>query len=152
MSSVCGHFQCYFAFIVAHDATPYWSRCWHDLAQWDQLNLMRQCRRCVGMCHNTSIRPILLCYCDGCAVRARIPFVFTDISPCQINPQGSGWAIHGHMIKGGVDVSEFAEWWLVEDAVDAASRFVMETFPGAAIVERHGQHIRYDLVACHMSL
>jgi hypothetical protein len=61
----------------------------------------------------------------------------------QISPQGSGWAIHGHMVKGGVDASEFAEWWLVEDAIEAVTAFVTQNFPGASLVERHGQHARF---------
>ena len=49
------------------------------------------------------------------------------------------------MAKGIVDASEFAEWWLVEDGVDAVTAFITTAFPGAQLVERHGQHVRFKL-------
>lgn len=63
-----------------------------------------------------------------------------------INPSGSGWALHGHIVStGSVDASELAEWWLVEDGMDALSAFVLHTFAGAVLVERHGLHARFKL-------
>jgi ATP-binding cassette subfamily A (ABC1) protein 3 len=60
----------------------------------------------------------------------------------EVSPLGSGWSIAAHMERGRVDASEFAEWWIVENGMDGVKAFVMGTFPGATLVERHGQHAR----------
>ena len=46
------------------------------------------------------------------------------------------------MAAGRVDPSELCEWWLIEDDVDTVTAFVDTHFPGSALVERHGQHVR----------
>ena len=64
----------------------------------------------------------------------------------QISPTGTGWALHSHVLRGSVNASEFAEWWLVEEAMAAMMEYVLTTFHGSALVERHGLHARYVAV------
>jgi hypothetical protein len=74
----------------------------------------------------------------------RVPVHVWVLHMCvQLDPLKSGWALAGQLASSGsVDASEFGEWWLVEDGVAALVRFVVGTFAGATLTERHGLHAR----------
>ena len=66
----------------------------------------------------------------------------------QISPDGSGWALDASIRDAGVRGAEpaaFAAWWAIEDAVSAAERFVVRSFPGSQLVERHGELLRFSI-------
>lgn len=61
-------------------------------------------------------------------------------------PDGSGWAIAAQMDKeGSTTLETFSEWWAAESITAEAHAFINEAFPGAKLVERHGDHLRYQL-------
>jgi len=63
-----------------------------------------------------------------------------------IHPNGSGWAIGSELqSRGRCDAHTFAEWWAFESLGAALHEFILATFEGATLVERHGEHFRYSL-------
>jgi len=63
-----------------------------------------------------------------------------------LHPSSTGWAIASQLKTGaGVDAQQFADWWAGESLGAQLHRFVSENFPGAELVERHGEFFRYKL-------
>jgi ATP-binding cassette, subfamily A (ABC1), member 3 len=66
--------------------------------------------------------------------------------------EGSGWALDAALrdpAVGGVEPLAFATWWAGEDAVAGATAFVAAAFPGSALVERHGELLRFTITKAH---
>ena len=64
----------------------------------------------------------------------------------EINPAGSGWAVAAALDRDGyVSGAAFAEWWASEASAAGLHAFLTSSFPGASVVERHGDHVRYSL-------
>jgi len=73
-----------------------------------------------------------------------------------LHPNGSGWALAAVMVRdGAVDARLFAEWWAGESYAAALYAFILATFPGSDLLERHGEfftyRIRVDAAATRLS-
>ena len=73
-----------------------------------------------------------------------------------LHPTGSGWALAAVMAReGAVDARLFAEWWAGESYAASLYAFILATFPGSDLLERHGEfftyRIRVDAAATKLS-
>jgi ABC-type multidrug transport system ATPase subunit len=63
-----------------------------------------------------------------------------------IDPSGSGWALAASILKEGrVEARAFAEWWASESLGAELNHWMLQTFPGCKLIERHGEFFRYSL-------
>ncbi len=63
-----------------------------------------------------------------------------------LHPSSTGWAIAAQLkAEAAVDAQQFADWWAGESLGASLHQFVMKSFPGAELVERHGEFFRYKL-------
>jgi ATP-binding cassette subfamily A (ABC1) protein 3 len=78
----------------------------------------------------------------------------------QLNEKGAGWAIDAAFEKSelpvknlpprsgerAIPIPDFAAWWAAEDAVwNLFTYITTEAFPGAALLERQGPQLRFQL-------
>ena len=63
-----------------------------------------------------------------------------------LHPNGSGWALAAAMSRDGcVDAAAFAEWWAGESYAASLFAFIVATFPGSDLLERHGEFFTYRI-------
>ena len=63
-----------------------------------------------------------------------------------LHPSGTGWALAAVLSReGSVDASQFAEWWASESIAASLNAFIMRTFPGSTLSERHGEFLSFQL-------
>ena len=68
------------------------------------------------------------------------------VRAAQLTSVGSAWAIVSTAERdGGVSVASVAEWWAADTVAGALAVFLAERFPGAHLLERHGDYLRYEL-------
>lgn len=57
-----------------------------------------------------------------------------------------GYAIYEVLTREGtVSAAQFAEWWLVQDYVEALQSYLQDKFPGVHLLERHERSLRFSL-------
>jgi ATP-binding cassette, subfamily A (ABC1), member 3 len=65
-----------------------------------------------------------------------------------LSPSSTGWALAATLaVEGSVEARLFADWWAGESLGASLHHFVNTTFPGAELLERHGEFFRYKLPA-----
>ncbi|TYZ62891.1 hypothetical protein PybrP1_006990 [[Pythium] brassicae (nom. inval.)] len=63
-----------------------------------------------------------------------------------LNGDGDGWVLGGFLeAAGAVPTDVFASWWLTADRSDALEAFFRAEFPGSALVEHQGEHLRFQV-------
>lgn len=83
-----------------------------------------------------------VCVALGDATRARM-----------VHPNSTGWSIAAQLqSEGSVDAQQFAEWWCSESLAAILHQFVIRTFAGSQLMERHGEFLRYRIPASGMPL